>query len=60
MSKLWEIRKDRYAWHAAVLGVAKSWTGLSNGRTTMYPDHKKDQLNWNQKSSQELFCFALM
>ena len=26
VSKFWEIVKDRKAWHAAVLGVAKSWT----------------------------------
>ena len=35
LSKLWEIVKDRGAWHAAVHGVVKNWTRLSSGTTTI-------------------------
>ena len=30
LSKLWDLVKDREAWHAAIYGVTKSWTHLSN------------------------------
>ena len=30
LSKLWEIMKDRKAWHATVYGIKKSWTQLSD------------------------------
>ena len=36
LSKLWEIVKQREAWHAAVHGVTKSWTWLSDWTTTTF------------------------
>ena len=33
--KLWEMVKDREAWHAAVHEVTKSWTQLSNWMTNL-------------------------
>lgn len=34
LSNLWEVVKERKAWQAAVHGVAKSWTQLSDQITT--------------------------
>ena len=38
LSKLWELVKDGEAWRAAVYGVAKSWTRLSDWTKLMRPD----------------------
>ena len=35
LSQLWEIVKDRGDWRAAVYGVAKRWTRLSDSTTTV-------------------------
>ena len=45
LSKLWEIAKDREAWHATFHGVAKSWTGLSHWTTTTVMRHQLS-LGW--------------
>ena len=34
LSKLWETVEDRESWHAAIHGVAKSWTWLGDWPTT--------------------------
>ena len=41
LSKRWELMKDREAWPAAVHGVAKSWTRLSNNNVLTRFQQKK-------------------
>ena len=36
LSKLWDIVKDKEAWHAAVIRVTNSWTWLRDQTTTVY------------------------
>ena len=51
-SKLRETVKDREAWHAAVHGVAKSWTRLSNLTELESPLDCKDIKPVNPKENQ--------
>ena len=46
LSKLWEIVKDREAWHALIHGVAKIQTRRSNQKTIGFTFEDKVKHTW--------------
>ena len=55
LSKLRELLMDREAWHAAVHGVSKSWTRLSDWTELNRIKHER----WNNKITKTVVKYKI-
>ena len=59
-NKLWEIVKDREAWHATVHGVARNWTYLATEQKQQHLNEGKKKGRKERRKNIAFFFFLFM